>query len=68
VTPPRAMPWLRLRRVSHSHRVHFKPRAVSPKGARGLMLFMRETAAQLGVRNVFDVRENIKAGVRHLRY
>jgi len=26
------------------------------------------TATQLGVQKVFDVRENVKAGVRHLRY
>ncbi len=47
---------------------NFQPRAVSPKGARGLMQLMPETAAQLGVQNVFDVRENIEAGVRPLRY
>ena len=47
---------------------NFQPRAVSPKGARGLMQLMPTTAAQLGVRDVFDARENIEAGVRHLRY
>jgi soluble lytic murein transglycosylase-like protein len=46
---------------------NFEPRAVSPKGARGLMQLMPSTAAQLGVRDVFDVRENVEAGVRHLR-
>src|SRR5437016_10940118 len=47
---------------------NFQPRAVSPKGARGLMQLMPETAAQLGVQTGFDVLENIEAGVRHLRY
>ena len=45
----------------------FDYRAVSPKGARGLMQLMPETAALLGVQDAFDARENIHAGTRHLR-
>jgi len=45
----------------------FNPRAVSRKGARGLMQLMPETAAVLGVRDSFNPGQNIDAGVRHLR-
>jgi soluble lytic murein transglycosylase-like protein len=43
------------------------PRAVSRRGARGLMQLMPKTARTLGVADPFDPRANIDAGVRHLR-
>jgi soluble lytic murein transglycosylase-like protein len=45
----------------------YDPRAVSPRGARGLMPLMPATAKVLGVADVLDPRQNIPAGVRHLR-
>ena len=45
----------------------FNPRAVSRRGAQGLMQLMPETAANLDVQDSFDTRENIEGGVRHLR-
>jgi len=45
----------------------FDHRAVSRKGARGLMQLMPETAAVLGVRDPFDPRQNIHGGTAHLR-
>lgn len=46
---------------------NFNIRAVSPKGARGLMQLMPETARSLQVTDVYDPRQNLQAGSRHLR-
>jgi hypothetical protein len=46
----------------------FNPKAVSPKGAQGLMQLMPSTAARLGVTNSFDPEQNIRGGVQHFRW
>lgn len=46
---------------------NFEARAVSRRNARGLMQLLPETAQRLGVRDIFDPRENIEAGTRYLK-
>jgi len=45
----------------------FNPRAVSPVGARGLMQINGITQKHLGVRNVFNPRDNVNGGAKYLR-
>ncbi len=45
----------------------FDQRAVSRKGAMGLMQLMPETAGALAVSDPFDPEQNVRAGTRYLR-
>ncbi len=46
---------------------NYRPRARSPKGAMGLMQLMPSTAREYKVRNPFEPRANIEAGIKHLK-
>ena len=45
----------------------FDPRAVSKKGAKGLMQIMPENFKPLGIRDPFDPSQNIHAGARYFK-
>ena len=46
----------------------WNPYAVSRKGAAGLMQLMPATAARFGVRDRFNIEENIRGGVAYLAF
>jgi hypothetical protein len=45
----------------------YRPKARSPKGAMGLMQLMPSTAREYKVRNPFEPKANIEAGIKHLK-
>jgi soluble lytic murein transglycosylase-like protein len=47
---------------------NYDPRAVSRKGASGLMQLMPATAKRFGVERIFDPEENVRGGVSYLAF
>jgi soluble lytic murein transglycosylase-like protein len=77
--PPSYLPFIR--EASSAYRIpgelihavisvesNYNPNAISPKGARGLMQLMPETAKRFGSNNSSDPRQNILTGSRYLRW
>ena len=46
----------------------YNRRAISPRGACGLMQLMPATAVRFGVKDIFDAQENVMAGAGYLRW
>lgn len=46
----------------------FKKKALSHKGAKGLMQLIPDTAKRFGVKNSYDPKQNIRGGIRYLRF
>ncbi len=47
---------------------NYDPFAVSPKGAEGLMQLIPATARRFGVRNSFNLNQNLEGGTRYLKH
>ncbi|GBG15215.1 uncharacterized protein NMK_2818 [Novimethylophilus kurashikiensis] len=47
---------------------NFETKAQSPKAAMGLMQLIPETAERFNIKNAFDAAQNIKGGIRYLRW
>ena len=47
---------------------NFNPYAISYKGAKGLMQLMPQTAKAYDVKNIFNIYENLEAGIKYFKY
>ncbi len=47
---------------------NYNPKAISPKGAKGIMQLMPETADRFQAKDIFNVQENIETGIKYLKF
>ncbi|HWD97796.1 MAG TPA: lytic transglycosylase domain-containing protein [Bryobacteraceae bacterium] len=47
---------------------NYNPLAISSKGAQGIMQLEPETARRFGVSNAFDPEQNVRGGVKYLKF
>lgn len=59
------MDWKLLAAIGYQES-HWRPRAKSPTGVRGLMMLTRSTARSLGVKNRLDAEQSIAGGAKYL--
>lgn len=58
--------WRLLAAISYQES-HWKPKAKSPTGVRGMMMLTLSTAKQLGITNRLDPQQSINGGAKYLR-
>ncbi|MGB3975771.1 MAG: lytic transglycosylase domain-containing protein [bacterium] len=46
----------------------FRPDAISPKGAVGVMQLMPDTAARFNVKDIYHLHDNIEGGIKYLKF
>jgi membrane-bound lytic murein transglycosylase F len=60
-----AMDWRLLAAIGYQES-HWRPRATSPTGVRGLMMLTRSTAKYVGVKNRLSAEQSIRGGAKYL--
>ncbi|MDY0222301.1 MAG: transglycosylase SLT domain-containing protein [Desulfobacterium sp.] len=67
ISQEKGLPWNLLMAIIKTES-NFDPMVVSPRGAKGLMQLMPGVCKDYGVKDPFDVRENIRAGAGYFRW